>query len=501
MKTAETRRKPETITRYEKLLAPDAWPRFLQSAARPVTPSLRVNTLKINVEEALAKWREQYGWHAQPIPFCSAGYWINGPNVELSRTLEYLQGYYYIQGAASMLPVEMFDLAGLARPLVLDMAASPGGKTTHLASRLGDQGLIIANDSSAGRIPGLQANLNRWGTVSAAVTRLPGELFGRRYSERFDLVLLDAPCSMEGIREVGQVRPRTIFERERESLQQRQVKLISSAFQTLKPGGQLVYSTCTLAPEENEAVLDILLNRFRSAARVLPVSHLLPIPAPALTVFDERNFDAQIQNAVRLWPHLYDTAAFFAALIVKQESTAKATSPEESARPERQLSVLPANEQSTLRKGLMEAYQFDLQQMLERYGLVLVKRNLAVYAMPQALLSEFADLGFVNAGIEVGEETRDGFVPSHALVSRFEAQFTGRRVTIPEGQVRALLLGQDLPPVTGYPPRTVVLLQDPRSRFVGRARILADRTRNLLPRWIINLETQRQGSRSFGEDV
>ena len=166
-----------------------------------------------------------------------------------------------------MLPVELFELDQEA-PLILDLAAAPGGKTTHLVSRLQDHGLVLANDASAARLAGLRAALQSWGAINTAVTHYNGERFGGWYPGAFDAVLLDAPCSMENLSPAAGRSPRDISDRERAGLARRQLNLLSSAFQAVRPGGQVVYATCTLAPEEDEAVVDGLLHLYPGQAQV-----------------------------------------------------------------------------------------------------------------------------------------------------------------------------------------------------------------------------------------
>ena len=162
-----------------------------------------------------------------------------------------------------MLPPELFDYDSVEPELVLDLAASPGGKTTHLVDKLGDRGLVIANDASRSRIQALRLALERWGAINIAVTCQPGELFGAWYPGVFDKVLIDAPCSMEGLRTAESHPMRPVTGRERESLSSRQVRLLTGALKAVRVGGQVVYSTCTLAPEEDEAVLLAIKQRLR----------------------------------------------------------------------------------------------------------------------------------------------------------------------------------------------------------------------------------------------
>src|SRR5512139_3337751 len=154
---------------YQQLLSADQFDQLQSACARPLPTALRVNTLKIDLETARATWPIEYGWQVQPIPFCAAGWQISGNEESLSRTIEHRTGFYYLHDAASMLPAEMFDYA-IEFPLVLDVAASPGGKTTHLAAKIDDRGIILANDSSSGRIAALRSNVQTWGAFSIALT-------------------------------------------------------------------------------------------------------------------------------------------------------------------------------------------------------------------------------------------------------------------------------------------------------------------------------------------
>ncbi|HZW03188.1 MAG TPA: hypothetical protein VFF68_04635, partial [Anaerolineaceae bacterium] len=270
------------LERYRPLLPPAEFAVLLEELERPLYPALRVNPLKANADNHIEAWAQRYDWETRPVPYCPSGYWVVRSPEPISQTIEHRLGFYYIQDAASMLPAELFDLDGLDDPLVLDMAASPGGKTTHLVSRLGDRGLVLANDSSADRITALRIVLQNYGAINAAAARFPGEKYGAWYPETFDRVLLDAPCSMQGLKTTESHPMRPITEREQESLARRQARLLESAFQAVKTGGQVVYSTCTLAPEENEAVLESLLRAYPGAAQIDDLSDRLPAPAPAL---------------------------------------------------------------------------------------------------------------------------------------------------------------------------------------------------------------------------
>jgi 16S rRNA (cytosine1407-C5)-methyltransferase len=380
-----------------------------------------------------------------------------------------------------MLPAELFPRID-GPTLVLDMAAAPGGKTTHLVDRLGDRGLVIANDSSASRIAPLRVNLQDWGAINSVVTNYLGELWGSWYPETFDWVLLDAPCSGESLRTAERRQTRSISKREREALQAQQIRLLVSGFQALKPGGELVYATCTLHPAEDEAVLDALLERYPAAATVVPIDR---VRGPGLTAVGGSKFHPQVGNAVRLWPHLYDTSGFFAARIRKETSIRREREPHPSrALSQWNLRPLNAGERSALIDQLQDDYGFDLETVLVRQGLSLWRQGDRLLALPELYLAHWADLPVMAAGMLVAEEKGDEITPSHEFVGRFGRHFLRGRLVIPAERVQGWLQGQELRghPAEGLPRRAVVLVEDELGRLLGRGKVLGNRIRNLLPR-------------------
>ncbi len=253
---------------------------ILAELDRALPQGLRTNQLQGITPEVVTGWQAKYGWELKPVPFCENGWQVLSATTPPSQTVEHLMGAYYIQEASSMLPPELFDYDSVTPELVLDLAASPGGKTTHLVDKMCDRGLVIANDASRSRIQALRLALERWGAINVAITCQPGELFGAWFPGMFDKVLIDAPCSMEGLRTAESHPMRPVTGRERESLASRQVRLLVSALRAVRTGGQVVYSTCTLAPEEDEAVLLAIKQRFGTAVEI--VNPRLILNAPAL---------------------------------------------------------------------------------------------------------------------------------------------------------------------------------------------------------------------------
>ncbi|WP_110515533.1 NOL1/NOP2/sun family putative RNA methylase [Herpetosiphon llansteffanensis] len=478
-----TRQIPRQLEAYRDLLNKTELNQLLESMNQPLPSGLRVNPLKADAASPKA-WQQAYGWQLEQVPFCPTGWQLGNEANNLSRTVEHQMGHYYIQDAASMLPVELFEFKPEAEPSVLDMTAAPGGKTTHLISQLGDRGLVVANDSNLQRIAGLKGNLQRWGSTSAVITNQPGERMGRWLPEQFDYVLLDAPCSGEALRTSERHTSRLVSSHERNTLQQRQIKLLESALQATRPNGQVVYSTCSLAPEEDEAVLDVLLKRYPEQIEIRPIPQRVPIQAPGLLAAGAQAYDAEVAKALRLWPHLYNTAGFFAALIVKRDQIATPS----LERPQQTLAKAGykavTNEEQQQIISSLQNYGFDLPALLASKGLSLWRNGKSIHAIPERWLSNFEHFPFVSAGIHVGKLSRHGFQPAHDLASRYTAQFSQQRLTISDHQIDEWLARRDLPiKKSSYADGSIVVVEDQQQRYLGLGQINASTLENLLPHW------------------
>jgi NOL1/NOP2/sun family putative RNA methylase len=224
----------------------------------------------------------------------------------VGSTIEHWLGLLYVQEAVQTLPVIALD----PRPgdAVLDLCAAPGGKSTHIAARMGGDGPLVLNEPNGRRQQALLANVNRLGVLNATITGYRGEQFPLR--TRFDRVLVDAPCSAEGtLRKEPSLRAgapkRTIVR-----LARLQKRLIVRAYDLLRPGGVLVYSTCTLAPEENESVVAHLLRA--RPARLTPLS-LPGETAAGLASWGEETYPAEVRLCARVYPHQFDSGGGFVA--------------------------------------------------------------------------------------------------------------------------------------------------------------------------------------------
>jgi len=298
------------LERYREIV-PD-WKRFLASAARPEPTTIRARTGRIE-PAALVDRLEAQGFRLSRVPEMSEFFRVDRGPRPVAFTLEHWLGLFYVQRSAT----------GVAAPAlgprpgerVLDLCAAPGGKTTHMADLMKDRGCLVAVEPNEGRIRALAGNVYR--TAHVNVLTIAGDGRFLPGGALFDRVLVDAPCSAEGtLRDKGgEQRPR------RESflayVTKLQEALLRRAVSLTAPGGVILYSTCTFAPEENEAIVDAVL-------RDLPVEPEplgLDVPhAPGLTEFAGRRFDPRLALAARIYPHHLDSGGLFLARL-RKEST------------------------------------------------------------------------------------------------------------------------------------------------------------------------------------
>lgn len=384
-----------------------------------------------------------------------------------------------------MLPAELFDLSQQTSPLILDMAASPGGKTTHLVDKTGDRGLVIANDASSGRIAALRVVLAKWGAINQAVTCLHGEYFGNQLPETFDAVLLDAPCSMQNLYDTLSHPQREVNPGEQQSLSNRQFLLLRSALQTVKVDGQVVYSTCTLSPEEDEQVVQRILDTFGSQVSLEDGSKKLPKPAPALLQDEIHIFSADMQRAVRLWPHIYGTTGFFSARFTKQAplTPTDAGDAVHAGRKLERTIFLSSKDQRSICDWVKDRYGFDLDRVLHAQQAVLIESGNGILLAPERLFHEFTELPISSFGLTAFKRIPDGFQISHEFAARFGHAFQSGIVVLDEEQSHAYWGRQDIfnYSSSSTPVGETLLIKDESDRVLGRAKALKDRLKNLLP--------------------
>ncbi|RLF98420.1 MAG: tRNA methyltransferase [Thaumarchaeota archaeon] len=286
---------------------------LLESYERPLPEGFRVNTFKASEEHILSRL-ESKGYRFRKVPWARHGY-ISENGYELGKTLEHMLGLIYLQGPISMAPVEALD----PRPgeTVLDLCAAPGSKSTQIAQLLEGRGVVVANDVSYERVKALSSNLQRFGVLNCVITLADGRKYPRFAREFFDKVLVDAPCSSLGIvsKDWGIAKDWSMKLVERLSSLQRQ--LILAGFDCLKPGGILVYSTCTLTVEENELVVSWLLER-RDNARVAEIKLEGLRGRNGFTEYDGLRIAEEAAKTLRIMPYDNWAEGFYIAKIIKE---------------------------------------------------------------------------------------------------------------------------------------------------------------------------------------
>lgn len=307
--------KPLFLERMKHLLNEKDLKKYLEILKCKPVKSIRCNKLKISPAKLKRKLEEKNWKINQP--------WKNYPEVmiaenelspgELGRALEHLTGYYYIQELASMLPIIILEPKSNEK--VLDLCAAPGSKTTQTASEMQNTGLIIANEVNFGRMNILASNLERCGVTNTILTKKEGIVFCDKLKNEnfeFDKILLDAPCSGEGTLRSSLKTYLMWNLKNIKNLSRLQKRLFESAFEILKVGGEIVYSTCTHAPEENEEVVNYILEKFKDKIKIQEIN--LPIKArQGITNWQGKKYSNEVKKCARIYPQDNNTEGFFIA--------------------------------------------------------------------------------------------------------------------------------------------------------------------------------------------
>lgn len=306
---------PLFLERLQKILPENAYTKALHSFEVPRSLSLRVNRLKTSPETVQS---ELSAFQLQPMTWYEDAFLVQqGTLRELQETEAYQQGRVYIQELSSMVPVLLLE----PKPdeSVLDLTAAPGSKTGQIAALMHNTGRILANDISRTRFFKMKANLESLGVTNVEYSVAKGENLGRKLAGAFDRVLLDAPCGGEGR---FHLEDPASFENWKpakiKALVPRQKMLFYSAWQALKPGGTMVYSTCTFAPEENEGILDWALEKFADL-EIVTAALTISNRMNGLTQWGKKAYHPAVERALRILPD-GRMEGFFTAKILKKQS-------------------------------------------------------------------------------------------------------------------------------------------------------------------------------------
>lgn len=381
---------PEEFKKKMKDLLEDEATAFFNTYNEPRTAGFRLNTLKIGK----ANWEKLNPFQTEEIPFVPNGYYYDVNIDEPGKHPYHAAGVYYIQEPSAMYVAQLLDAKPGER--VLDLCAAPGGKSTQIAVSMENEGILISNELYPKRAKALAENIERFGLKNTIVTNESPDRLSKHFSYYFDKILVDAPCSGEGM---FRKDPEAIEHWNEEHVLEcryMQLDILENAYEMLKEDGILVYSTCTFSPEENEQVIESFLERH-------PDMELVPI---------EKSFGIEngnpdwtktnmldIEKAARLWPHKLKGEGHFAAKLQKNGAT-----PEHSVR-EYNLSK---------KQNVKDYFQFA-----QAYFHQIAYPNLQLFGnVLHSLPNQCPDLKglkVLRAGLHLGTMKKNRFEPDHAL--------------------------------------------------------------------------------------
>lgn len=368
---------PENYIQQMKELLKDDFEAYMQSFEQERYYGLRINTNKISVEDFL----KISPFPLEPIPWTDNGFYYQGDQKPAKHPY-YYAGLYYLQEPSAMLPAQVLPIE--EGEYVLDTCAAPGGKSTELAAKLQNTGLLLSNDISTSRCQGLIKNLELSGSYNTWVCSEDLIDLSKRFAEIFDKILVDAPCSGEGM---FRKEPHLISswqERDDTYYPPIQKEILSCAIDMLKPGGMIVYSTCTFSIKENEEVIQAALHRHSDL-------HLVPIPKR--TGFSS---GVGMEECVRLYPHRIKGEGHFVALLQKEGNASKKVVKKEN-------SSLPG-----AFKEFLKICSFDFSK-----GCFSIKNDKIIWSPQQ--LPEQRRWRLLRSGLICGEIKKNHFEPSQAF--------------------------------------------------------------------------------------
>ncbi|WP_299494357.1 16S rRNA (cytosine(1407)-C(5))-methyltransferase RsmF [uncultured Shewanella sp.] len=441
---------------------------FIHFCGQPLRLSIRVNTLKISSADFIDRM-SPLGWAFEPIPWCQDGFWLTlTTDIQLGNTIEHLQGLFYIQEASSMLPpTALFhDYDWHNTDTLLDMASAPGSKTTQIASLMNNQGLLIANEYSASRIKVLHANVLRMGVSNTALTHFDARVFGEYLYESAHAILLDAPCSGEG---TVRKDPDALIHWDPEKIDgiaDTQKALIQSAFLALKPGGTLVYSTCTLNKAENQAVCLYLKDLYPEAVEFEDLSQLFPHADKACT---EEGF-------LHVWPQIFDSEGFFVAKIIKKQSIPRL---HPAPRKQKNFPFTAASKKQV--NGLTDYFKDTFSIQLPVEGIIM-QRESEFWLFPAPFIPFIGKMRFQRIGIKLVDSLKQGFKAKHeALMALGHSQHS---IALTQNEAKHYLMGRDILLANKVKPHGEVLVSY-KGHLLGMAKHLGNKLKNNLPRDLV----------------
>lgn len=409
-------RLPEQFMEKMRGLLREEFPAFLRSYDDERMYGLRVNTSKISCEE----FEKITPFVIRKIPWIHNGYYYDG-DVSPAKHPYYHAGLYYLQEPSAMTPADRLDIREY--DAVLDLCAAPGGKATELGVKLGGKGVLVANDISASRAKALLKNIELFGISNPFIVNEPPAKLAEYFPEFFDRILLDAPCSGEGMFRKDSSVIKSYVSNGVDYYAKLQKEILVPAVRMLKPGGKMLYSTCTFSPEEDERAIDYIMDMF-----------------PELSLTDIKGYEGfdtghpdwgsdnpELKKCVRIWPHRMNGEGHFLALLQKEGVCDAGRSLESGKR----------KSGKSLHKNLEYFFEFaeDLDWELDEDRLELQGERL--FYMPEKTRG-LKGMRFLRNGLYMGDCLNKRFEPSQALAMAIGRGEYKNTVSLPHDDVRVL---------------------------------------------------------------
>lgn len=428
--------------------------------------SIRINTLKINHNDFMAMMTP-LGWEFSAIPWCEDGFWVQLPSDSTApgKLPEHVTGLFYIQEASSMMPPSALFYNSPASPeKVLDLASAPGSKTTQLATLMNNKGVLVANELSSSRVKALHSNLQRLGVSNTLISHFDGCVHGEYLENTFDAILLDAPCSGEGTVRKDPDAFKNWSVEHIEEISELQKSLIRSAFMALKPGGELVYSTCALNGSENQGVCQWLLEQFPNNAQVVSLSGLFSGSEKALTS----------EGYLHIWPQIYNSEGFFVAKFTKSTATDDTSNP--SFRSKFPFAPIAKKQQVTVMETLSALLTLD-----DAFSQHLYTRDNEVWYFPQYSDELVKHMRFARHGVKVLD-----IKPKQSIITHDALTIWGKiNITIDRQQCVDFLKGKDIAVENTEKAKGEIVLGY-QGQPIGLGKWVGNKIKNKLPRNLVN---------------
>jgi len=384
-----------------KVLLGDEYKKYVEALSKDIRKSITFNNLVLDEE----KFIKAFGENLEQIPFAKNGFFINNETLQIGKEPIYHAGIVYSQEALAMLPV--IALGVEKGDIVLDVCAAPGGKSTQIATALKGTGLLVSNEVVSSRAGILYENISRMGFKNVVITSSASDVLAENLSEKFDKVLVDAPCSGEGMFRKSEEARLNWNEANVIASSVRQLEILNNASKCVKIGGKLVYSTCTFNLEEDEKVVINFLKQN-------PDFELLELPKE-LYNYGKHGLDLdgfKTSNCLKCYPHIFEGEGQFVTLFIKKGE-------EEFVETIKNLKsagfIPPHRNEERLVLG-------EVSKITNIKDINLAKRNNKFYILPNKMI-DMENVKVLCAGVLLGEVVQKRLEPSHQFYSAFGVEF------------------------------------------------------------------------------